>query len=205
MKTGFLIALVAAAFLWVAYYNHSLKQEKAAPTVTSTGEALIGGDFTLIDTRGKTVTSRDFDGKLRLVFFGFTHCPDICPATLGVIDQVMKELGEDAIQVTPIFITVDPERDTPAVMADYLRSFDAPIVGLTGSQQQVEAVQKAYRVYVTKEASKNGGKADDSYMVNHSSLIYLMGRNGEYLTHFSGNDTAKGIVTLTQEYLNRHK
>src|SRR4029079_13092326 len=123
---GFLVgALGGAAALIVT--------SAQGPKVETTGTALIGGPFTLLDQNGKTVTDRDFRGRYMLIFFGFTHCPDICPAELQVISASLDELGPKAEEVVPIFVTLDPERDTPEVMADYVKNFGSRFVGLTGS------------------------------------------------------------------------
>jgi cytochrome oxidase Cu insertion factor (SCO1/SenC/PrrC family) len=116
----------------------------------SRGKALIESEFSLVDHTGKAVTDEDFAGKWQLVFFGFTYCPDVCPTTLNDVSVVLEELGDDAEQVQPLFISVDPERDTPKVMADYVANFDPRIVGLTGSPEQVEAAAQAFRVYYAK-------------------------------------------------------
>ena len=126
---GFLIGAIAGAAVLALTGNCS------GPTVATSGKALIGGPFTLIDQNGKTVTDQDFRGRFMLVFFGFTHCPDICPAELQVMSQSLDALGPKAEEVVPIFITLDPERDTPAVMGDYVKNFGSRFVGLTGSPE----------------------------------------------------------------------
>ena len=117
-----------------------------------------------------------------LVFFGFTHCPDICPAELQVMSQSLDALGPKAEEVVPIFITLDPERDTPAVMAAYVKNFGSRFVGLTGSPEAVAAAAKAYRVAYSKFQER---RVSSDYSVDHSALVYLMGRDGEYVTHFA--------------------
>jgi protein SCO1/2 len=114
-----------------------------------------------------------------LVFFGYTSCPDVCPATLQVITAALEQLGDKARDVVPVFITVDPERDSVPVMADYLSHFGPRFVGLTGSPEEIAAAARAYRVYYSKLSGDNAGLFD------HSSIIYLMGRNGEFLKHFT--------------------
>src|SRR6476660_5730160 len=140
---GFLVgALGGAAALIVT--------SAQGPKVETTGTALIGGPFTLVDQNGKTVTDRDFRGKYMLLFFGFTHCPDICPAELQVMSAALDELGSKANEVIPIFITLDPERDTPFVVSDYVMNFGPRFVGLTGSPEQIAEAAKAYRVVYSK-------------------------------------------------------
>ena len=182
---GFLIgALAGAAVLFVT-------TPKEVQTVQSSGTALVGGPFSLTSTDGKTVTDRDFSGRYMLVFFGFTHCPDICPAELQVIAQALDRLGDKAKKVVPIFITVDPERDTPQAMAEYVKSFGPNFVGLTGSPEAIATVAKAYRVAYSKIETKD---SPGDYTVDHSALVYLMGPDGKYVTHFSYGISAEKLV-----------
>ncbi len=168
-------------------------QQPAAPqTAQSSGEALIGGPFELVNHEGETVTNRDFAGKHMLVFFGFTHCPDVCPAKLNHISVALDRLGPLADEVTPIFITVDPERDTPERMAQYVSNFSSQIVGLTGTPEQVRKVAKAYRVYYAKVEMDNSASG---YLMDHSAFTYLMDENGKYVTHFAYGDS---IETMTE-------
>ena len=163
--------------------------------VIVTGKALIGGPFTLTDHTGKRVTEKDFAGKFTLVFFGYTSCPDICPAELQVISAALDQLGERATNVTPLFITVDPERDTVKKMAGYVGNFHERLVGLTGSAEDIRAVVKTYRIYSGKV---DDGHSSSDYLFDHSSVVYLMSPSGEYLAHFAygtGVDKmAKGIA-----------
>ena len=135
---GFLIGALSGAALLV------LSQGAQGPAVQTSGKALIGGPFTLVDQTGKTVTDQDFRGRYMLVFFGFTHCPDICPAELQVMSAALDELGPKADEVVPVFITLDPERDTQAAMGAYVKNFGSRFVGLTGSPEQIAAAAKAY-------------------------------------------------------------
>jgi protein SCO1/2 len=156
------------------------------------GKALIGGPFSLIDAEGKRVTDRDFHGKFMLVFFGYTHCPDVCPTELQNMAEVIDKLGAEAAGLAPIFISVDPERDTVEALSDYLKSFSPRITGLTGSPAEAASAAKAYRVYFRKAA---GGP--DDYTVDHSAFVYLMDKEGNYLTHFTFNtspDTIAGVI-----------
>jgi protein SCO1/2 len=173
---GFLIgALAGAAVLLVA-------TPQGGQPVQSSGAALIGGPFSLVGADGKPVTDRDFRGRYMLIFFGFTHCPDICPAELQVIAQALEQLGDKAKNVVPIFITLDPERDTPEAMANYVKSFGPNFVGLTGSPEAIAAAAKAYRVAYSKVENKESA---GDYSVDHSALVYLMDPEGRYVTHFS--------------------
>jgi len=149
------------------------------------GEALIGGPFELTDQDGKPVTDQTYKGKLMLIYFGFTYCPDACPTALGVMSAALDKLDVAADRVVPIFITVDPERDTPQVMKDYVSNFSPRLVGLTGTPEQIAKVAKAYRVFYQKAA----GSGPEDYVMDHTLLIYLMDGDGKYLTHFGPNVT----------------
>jgi protein SCO1/2 len=161
----------------------------ASGPVRTIGEALVGGPFTLTDHTGKRVTDNDFRGRYMLVYFGYTWCPDVCPTELQVISAALDRLGDEARRIRPIFVTVDPERDTVAQMADYVANFHASLVGLTGSPEEIAGVAKAYRVYYAK-AKSEGSETD--YTVDHGSLIYLMDPQGKFVTHFTyGTDPEK--------------
>ena len=145
---GFLIGAIAGAALL------ALTEKGSEQPVAASGKALIGGPFTLIDQNGKTVTDQDFRGRFMLVFFGFTHCPDICPAELQVMSQSLAALGPKAEEVAPIFITLDPERDTPEVVGAYVKNFGPRFLGLTGSPEAVAAAAKAYRIAYSKSTTR---------------------------------------------------
>lgn len=149
---------------------------------TISGKALIGGPFALTDQSGKKVTDKDFRGRYMLVFFGFTNCPDICPAGLQLISAALDKVGPKAANITPVFISVDPERDSPEKLATYVKNFSDRIVGLTGTPEEIAAVAKAYRVFYEKTPNES---APADYGMNHTSIIYLMGPDGEYVTHFT--------------------
>jgi protein SCO1/2 len=144
--------------------------------VAASGQALIGGPFQLVDQDGHPIDQRLLNGKWSLVFFGYTYCPDVCPTTLQVLAQTKARLGEEAGKVQVIFISVDPDRDTPAQIKAYLEtpSFPQPTLGLTGSQTQIAAVAKAYRVYFKKQGAGEG------YSVAHTAVIYLMNPDGKF-------------------------
>jgi protein SCO1/2 len=200
---GRLLTVIVAGFLIGAMGGAAallLARGASDPNVTTTGKALIGGPFTLVDQQGKTVTDRDFRGRYMLVFFGFTHCPDICPAELQVIAASLDELGPKAEEVVPIFVTLDPERDTPEVMADYVKNFGSRFVGLTGSPEAIAEAAKAYRVAFSKFENKDA-VGDDNYSIDHSALVYLMGKNGEYVTHFAYGTPAAKMTETLRRYL----
>ncbi|HET9902465.1 MAG TPA: SCO family protein [Xanthobacteraceae bacterium] len=148
-----------------------------SPQVTA---AAIGGPFSLVDQNGQTITDADFKGRPFLVFFGFTHCPDVCPTTLFEVSEVLRALGSDAGGVRALFVTVDPERDTPAVLRDYLSSFDPRLVAATGSRDAVDQMLKAYRVYARKVPQENG-----DYTMDHTALVYLMDKDGRFVAPFN--------------------
>jgi protein SCO1/2 len=199
---GRLLTVIVAGFLIGALGGAAaliLTRGAAGPRVASTGTALIGGPFTLIGHDGKPVTDQAFRGKYMLVFFGFTHCPDICPAELQVMSAALDELGPKANEVIPIFITLDPERDTPQVVTDYVRNFGQRFVGLTGLPEQVAAAAKAYRVAYSK-FQEEGAKPDD-YTIDHVALVYLMGKDGEYLANFAYGTPAAKMAEALRRYL----
>ncbi|MCJ2130265.1 SCO family protein [Methylobacterium sp. E-045] len=143
------------------------------PNAGQVATSSVGGPFTLTDQNGRRVTERDFAGATHLVFFGFTHCPDVCPTTLQQIGDVLQALGPKGKDTKALFIAVDPERDTPEALKTYLASFDPRIVGLTGSPEEVAAAVKGYRAYVRKVPTKG-----DDYTMEHTALVYIMdGRN----------------------------
>lgn len=189
-----LISIIIAGFLIGALAGVAvllLTTPQGGQPVQSSGTALIGGPFSLTGTDGKIVTDRDFRGRYMLIFFGFTHCPDICPAQLQVIARALDQLGDKAKKVVPIFITVDPERDRPAAMAEYVKSFGPNFVGLTGSPEAIAAAAKAYRVAYSKVENKDSA---GDYTVDHSALVYLMDREGRYVTHFAYGTSAQEIA-----------
>jgi protein SCO1/2 len=147
-----------------------------APKTQEAGTSSVGGPFTLTNQDGQRVTERDYAGRTHLVFFGFTHCPDVCPTTLQQIGDVLQALGPKGRDVRALFIAVDPERDTPAALKTYLASFDPRIVGLTGSPEEVTAAVKAYRAYVRKVPTKDG-----DYTMEHTALVYVMNGQNRFL------------------------
>src|ERR1700733_10408353 len=158
--------------------------------------ASVGGPFHLEDQSGKPFTEQDLKGRPFLVFFGFTHCPDICPTTLFDMSQVLHQLGPDADRTGAVFITVDPERDTPAVMKDYLSSFDPHLHGLTGDQAAINTAIKEYRVYAKKVPLENG-----DYTMDHTAVVYLMDKDGHFVAPFNLKRTAEAEAAELRRYL----
>jgi cytochrome oxidase Cu insertion factor (SCO1/SenC/PrrC family) len=156
------------------------------------GRGPVGGPFTLTDQNGKRRSDSDFRGKLMIVYFGYTYCPDVCPADLMAITQALDALGPAAEDVQPLFITIDPERDT-ALLAEYVSAFHHSLIGLTGSPEEIRKVADAYKAYYVKVPDERSG----GYVIDHMGAIYLMGRNGEYLGFMppqTGPDRLTGIL-----------
>lgn len=158
----------------------------------------IGGAFKLKDQTGKTRTDADFRGRMMLVYFGFTYCPDICPTDLQAIGLAMDQLGADAAKVQPLFVTLDPERDTVEHLAQYVQLFHPRLIGLTGSNADVAKAADAYRVYYKRV--KTGNKPDD-YTVDHSAFIYLVDSDGKYLGFFPPGTDAPRLVEMIRPHL----
>jgi protein SCO1/2 len=158
--------------------------------------AAVGGPFHLEDQNGTPVSDQDLKGRPFLVFFGYTHCPDVCPTTLFEISEVMKSLGKDADRTGALFITVDPERDTPAMLKDYLSNFDPHLRGLTGDPAAVDAALKAYRVYARKVPLKDG-----DYTMDHTAVVYLMDKDGHFVTPFNLKQTPDAAAGQLRGYL----
>jgi protein SCO1/2 len=159
----------------------------------------IGGKFILTDQNGNKFDSDQMKGHLSLVYFGFTYCPDICPTSLGKLSNVISTLDKYQIDILPIFITIDPKRDTSALMKEYLTHFHPKFVGLTGSDDEIKRTAELYKVYYAR--SQNVEHASNNYMIDHSSFVYLMDKNGKYMKHFYISDTPEEII----EYIRVHK
>ncbi|MBI1204197.1 MAG: redoxin domain-containing protein [Rhodopseudomonas sp.] len=160
------------------------------------GVSAIGGPFALVDQNGKAITDQDFKGKPLLIFFGYTHCPDVCPTTLFELSEMMRALGKDADKTNALFVTVDPERDTPAAMKDYLSSFDPHLHGATGDRKAIDAAEKAYRVYAKKVPTKDG-----DYSMDHTALVYLMDKQGRFVAPFSLQRTPQAAADDLRKYM----
>lgn len=158
--------------------------------------AAIGGPFQLVDQSGATVTADKLQGKPTLLFFGYTHCPDVCPTTLFDISEVLKAMGKDADRVNAYFVSVDPERDSPAIMKDYLSSFDPHLQALTGDPEAVAKMLTAYRVYAKKVPGKDG-----DYTMDHSAMVYLMDRNGRFVAPFKLDRKPEEAATDLKRYI----
>lgn len=188
--------ILFAAFLSMWMLSLPVGMTASAETTATT----IGGDFALTDQHGKTVKNTDFRGRVMLVFFGFTHCPDVCPVTLSTLAKTLDALGDKSKHVAAIFITVDPKRDTVPVLKNFLAPFNGKIVGLTGTPESIKKVSDAYKIYFSEnEASKKDG----SYVVDHSTIVYMMGEDGTYLRHFSYDVGEQDLANAIKEYLKK--
>lgn len=155
----------------------------------------IGGPFQLTSHAGQQVSERDLLGKPHLVFFGYTHCPDVCHTTLFEMSEILRALGPQA-NIGGLFVTVDPERDTPEVLKDYLANFDSRIIGLTGPRPQLEPMLRGYRIY-----SKRAPGKEEDYAVDHTTVVYLMDKNGRFVTAFNVNRKPEEAAKDLQRYL----
>ena len=158
--------------------------------LAGSGVALIGGPFELTNQDGKRVTDQDFRGRYMLVFFGYTYCPDVCPTTLQLMSQALDKLGSQGAGIQPVFISIDPERDTPETLKAYVANFSPRLIGLTGSAGDIAKVARAYRVAYSKV--ENGGPK--AYLMDHSSIIYMMGPDGAFVKHFTYTTDVDGLA-----------
>ncbi len=170
MRRRLLLSIaIVALFAGGVLVDYLIQLKRSEGLVAPGTEAGIGGRFALVDATGRAVTEADFADRYKLIFFGFTHCPDVCPTTLARMSVILRALGPAADHLYPLFITVDPARDTPERLRDFGRLFDPRIVYLTGAPEQIETVLKAWRVSRAKTAV-----GDDDYSMNHSAVLYLM-------------------------------
>ena len=183
---GVWIAVLVGAAGWIAW------------DASQGNQSGIGGPFTLTDQNGRTVTADSLKGKPTLIYFGFTYCPDVCPTSLLLMETAIEKIGSDAAKkVNLVFITVDPERDTPEVLKGYVPNFGATFEGLTGTPEQIAQVARAYRVYYQKVPGKDGAP----YLMDHSSIVYLLDRNGRFVTHFTHEAKAEQIAAAVGKLL----
>jgi cytochrome oxidase Cu insertion factor (SCO1/SenC/PrrC family) len=191
------VALAVVALLGVRYL---IPAADRTATAQQQGEVPIGGPFALTDQTGKRVTEQDFRGRHMLVYFGYTACPDMCPLGLQTVSEALDDLPPELQdKVVPLFITVDPARDTVEVMRDYVKAFHPRLVGLTGSEAEVADALRAYRVYARKADATTAG--DGGYLVDHSTFTYLMDTDGKYLSHFGHGTTPEGMAGRLGELL----
>ena len=196
-----LVFIIVGFFTIGAFAAFQMLGQRPAVTsgvVQTTGKPDIGGAFTLTNHKGERVTEKDFLGGHTLVYFGFTYCPDVCPTELQVMSDAMGKLGAKAEKVTPLFFSVDPERDTVEQMAAYVPNFHERLVGLTGTADEVKTAAKAYKVYYRKVDDKN---SDAGYTVDHSSIVFLMSPEGEYVAHFAHGTSPDAMAKTIAKHL----
>lgn len=201
-KQSFLILVGVLALVLVtvtAYAVMPVKKTASGAATTTAGIEGLGGSWALTDHNGKAVTDQTYTGKFRLMFFGFTYCPDVCPTELKRLTLVLEGLGKDAEQITPLFVTVDPDRDTPAVLKDYLGRYDPRFIGLTGSVKQIEHMETIFKVYSAKAEDPE----HSDYMVNHSALVYLIGPDDKVLHLFHSGDAPDEIMATIRQAMGR--
>ncbi len=203
-----LAALALAAALVVAPGTSSGVAQAASPPPLPF-EKLFGGAFSLVDHDGRQRTDRDFSGKFLLIYFGYTYCPSICPTNLAHMADALKRLGPAGKRVQPVFITIDPGRDTPMQIRDYVKNFDDRFIGLTGTEAQIRDVARKYRVHRRKvrdpDAGTDGRNDKDAYLVDHSSITHLVGPDGKFVTLFPHDTTGEVMALRMRKYLNRQK
>lgn len=179
-----MLLLGTGAFLWM--------------TGADPGRAMIGGPFTLTSGDGKTVSDRDFRGKFMLIYFGYSFCPDVCPTSLNTMAEALDRLGPLAEKVQPIFITVDPRRDDQAAVKQYAAAFGPRMIGLTGTEEQIGAIARAFRVYYRENRT---GPGPNDYSMDHSSILYLMGPDGRFIAPIRAEQTPDAIAAVLRQRL----
>lgn len=195
------MGLAALVGIGISVLVWQIRAPATGPAGALTGQsglALVGGPFELTTHTGETVTDRDFAGRYMLIYFGYTWCPDVCPLALQFMDDALTRLGPEADLIQPIFITIDPERDTPEVMESYLANFHPRLIGLTGSPDTIAEIAESYKLYYRKTEPLDGADPGN-YGMDHMNILYLMGPDGAYMTHFmsptSPADVAAAIAT----------
>ncbi len=196
-RRSVLLAATAVLAVALALAAYALFGRETDSGTAGIGKALIGGPFSLVDQNGQRVTEQDFQGKYMLVFFGYTYCPDVCPTELQVMMAALEKLGDAGKDIVPVFVSIDPERDTPQTIKSYVGNFGPRLVGLTGTPEEIAAVAKAYRVYYAKAGNKNG----NDYLMDHSSIIYLMGPDGGFVKHYTYTTDAAALAGNLKEAL----
>ena len=184
--------IIVALFVWTKYLGTD-----NIPTASENSRAHIGGSFELVNHKGETVTEKDFLGKYMIVYFGYTYCPDVCPMDLQIMADSLRYLEPDQLsELNPVFVTVDPERDTTEVMAEYIAFFHQKLIGLTGTPEQIDTIKKAFKVYAAK--------ADDSsdYLVDHTAYTYFMAKDGSFLQHFNHGEDPEDMAAKMASLMN---
>ncbi len=205
------IFIVLAAFCFgalIAVWLYALENATGDMRVQTTGKTLIGGPFNLTDHTGAPRSDKDFRGKYMLIYFGYSFCPDICPTDLQKMTRALNLVGADASKIQPIFITIDPERDTPEQMKSYVSNFHPTMIGLTGSLSNIDAVKKSYKVYGVK-VDENGKPSKNivgtDYLMDHSPQTFFMDPNGKFISYFRFSTTAEQMATTIIKVLKNTK
>ena len=195
------VALGAAMLVYVSVtkFNQTVISQPKTENIKTKKITSIGGPFSLVDQEGNSVTDVDFRGQYLLIYFGYTYCPDVCPTSLTNISDALERLGDEAAKITPILITIDPIRDTPAHLKEYASYFHPRLRALTGTPDQISQVAKTYRVYFNKAQQEDPNPED--YLMDHSSAIYLMGPDGTFRSHFSHSTDVEIMVKRIQDIL----
>lgn len=198
MRTLILMLMAGAG---VTYATRLYTEQKLKQVVSQSqqvvGKAAVGGPFDLINQDGQRFTDKDLHGEFALLYFGFTHCPDICPDELEKVSEAINLVDKwTGVRVQPVFISVDPQRDTPPLVKSYVREFHPRMIGLTGEMENVKTVSKSYRVYYSKT-----GESDTDYLVDHSIIHYLIDPQGEFVTFFGKNNDAQQLATQVLQQL----
>ncbi|XP_034960531.1 protein SCO1 homolog, mitochondrial isoform X1 [Zootoca vivipara] len=203
-KTLAITCAIGGSLLAAMKFFKKQKEEKAEKErQRALGKPLLGGRFSLVDHHGQPKTDRDFLGQWVLIYFGFTHCPDICPEELEKMVLVINEIDEieSLPNVTPLFITIDPERDTKEAVATYIKEFSPKLIGLTGTKEQIDEVARAYRVYYS-----SGPKDEDNdYIVDHTIIMYLLGPDGGFVDYFGQNKKNSEIAASIAGHMRQYK
>ncbi len=205
-KKRFLIIFVSviagfALALFAGYMQKSAQKDGPDGALVAVTDDAFGGPFTLLDQHGKQVTEKDFTGRYRLIYFGFTYCPAICPTELSKMTAAMNKLGDKGKDVLPIFITIDPERDTPEKLKNYITLFHPSLVGLTGTTEQIKTVLKEYKIY----AAKRQDPTMNEYTMDHSSFIYFIAPDDRLLHIFKMQDDANAMADVMKKWLERQQ
>lgn len=193
------LAAAAALILWAGAVPAEPRRADAARLMSElmSGKAEVGGPFTLADQWGKTRSLAEFRGKLVLLYFGYTYCPDVCPTDLAVIGETLRRLGPQAESVQPLFITLDPARDTPEVLREYVAAFHPRFIALRGSEQETERIALRYKVFFEKVKPAKGG----AYLLDHMAFTFLLDRNGGYVAFFPPGTGSDRMATMLRETL----
>lgn len=203
LRIGLTILVLGCVAVLAARHIYLARDPSEGELGAVTGTPDIGGHFTLVTHKGEQVSDADFLGRYLLIYFGYTYCPDICPTSLQRNIEALDLLGPDATRIVPVLISIDPERDTPERLAEYVDFFDARLVGLTGTPKQVAEAADSYRVFYARAATKDGDGNGDDYLVDHSSFTYLIGPNGKFIDFFRHATTSEEMALRLREQVRR--